>query len=132
MPWDADAPNLGFTAGTPWLPPGPGHKALAVSEQEKDPASALAYTRNLLKARKAHPALQTGSLTLLDGPLLAFVREVEGEKLVCVFNLTDMDMEMDLPGPATALDLGTGNASLSENRLTLGRHGAWFGILQSL
>jgi alpha-glucosidase len=129
MPWDAGAPNLGFTAGTPWLPLGAEHKALAVSQQEKDPASALAYTRKLLAARKAHPALQTGSLTLLDGPLLAFVREGTSEKLVCVFNLADMELQMDLPGPATALDLGTGKASLSGNRLTLSRYSAWFGIL---
>jgi alpha-glucosidase len=129
MPWDAAAPNLGFTAGTPWLPLGAEHKALAVSQQEQDPASALAYTRKLLAARKAHPALQTGSLTLLDGPLLAFVREGPGEKLVCVFNLTDMDVQMDLPDPATALDLGTGKTSLSGNSLTLGRYGAFIGTL---
>ncbi len=26
MPWDAAAPNLGFTSGTPWLPLGAAHK----------------------------------------------------------------------------------------------------------
>ena len=45
MPWDAEQPNLGFSAGTPWLPLGPAHRRLAVSEQEKDPSSALAFTR---------------------------------------------------------------------------------------
>ena len=60
MPWDAAKPNLGFSSGTPWLPLGPEHRALAVSEQEEDPASALAFTRKLLAARKAHPALRDG------------------------------------------------------------------------
>ena len=38
MPWDAAKPNLGFSSGTPWLPPGPDHAALAVAAQERDPA----------------------------------------------------------------------------------------------
>jgi alpha-glucosidase len=129
MPWDANAPNLGFSTGTPWLPLAAEHKPLAVSEQEKDPASALAFTRKLLAGRRAHPALQTGSQTLLDTELLAFIREGGGERLICVFNLTDADGRMDLPGPATALDLGTGTATLSGNSLTLGRYSAWIGAL---
>src|SRR6185503_21253765 len=32
MPWNADAPNLGFTTGMPWLPLGAAHEALAVSK----------------------------------------------------------------------------------------------------
>ncbi|HEY0267323.1 MAG TPA: alpha-amylase family glycosyl hydrolase, partial [Rhizomicrobium sp.] len=130
MPWDADAAHLGFTSGTPWLPLGPEHRALAVSEQEKDPASALAFTRALLAARKAHPALRAGTLDLLEGPLLAFVREAEGERIVCAFNLTDAEGTMDLPGPAVALGLGTGEAAQDGNRLTLGRFSAWLGVLQ--
>ena len=58
MPWDADKPNLGFSSGTPWLPLGPSHAALAVSVQEKDPASPLAFARTMLKARKDHPSLR--------------------------------------------------------------------------
>jgi alpha-glucosidase len=128
MPWDAHLPNLGFSTGTPWLPPGPEHRTLAVSEQEKDAASSLAFTRALLVARKAHPALRHGSLRLLPGAL-AFVREAGDEKIVCVFNLGDGDMTIDLPAPAQALDFGTGQAVLSGTRLTLGRNAAWFGIL---
>lgn len=80
MPWDADAPNLGFSSGTPWLPLGPEHRALAVSVQDGDPDSALAYTRKLAAARHAHRALREGSLTLLPGAL-AFVREGGGDRL---------------------------------------------------
>jgi len=131
MPWDAGLPNLGFSTGAPWLPLGPEHQALAVSEQEKDPGSALAFTRKLLAARKTHPALRDGSLELLPGPGLVFVRQGGGEKLVCAFNLTDASMALDLPGPATPLDLGTGEASLSGTRLTLGAYSAWFGALSA-
>jgi len=83
----------------------------------------------LLSARKTHPALRDGGLELLPGPGLAFVRQSGGEKLVCAFNLTDASTALDLPGPAKPLDLGTGEASLSGSRLTLGRYSAWLGTL---
>ena len=51
MPWDGRLPNLGFTTGTPWLPLGPAHAALAVAAQERDPESVLAFARPMLKAR---------------------------------------------------------------------------------
>ena len=130
MPWDAHRPNLGFSSGAPWLPLGePAHAVLAVSEQERDTGSTLAYARKLLAARKAHPALRDGSLELLPGAMLAFIRRSEADQIVCVFNLSDADGTLDLPGPATALDFGTGKAVLSGSRLTLGPGAAWFGAL---
>jgi alpha-glucosidase len=127
MPWDANAPHLGFTTGTPWLPLGESHAALAVAAQEKDPASALAYTRRLLAARKAHPALREGGLTLLAAPppLLAFQRD----EIVCVFNLGRETLSWAAPLLAgkTALDFGTGEAALAQSTLTLGPLSAWFG-----
>src|ERR1700761_6480233 len=63
MPWDSRKPNLGFSTGTPWLPLGPSHAALAVSVQEKDPASTLAFARTMLQARKDHPNLRDADLT---------------------------------------------------------------------
>ena len=129
MPWEAGAANLGFSTGTPWLPPGQTHAPLAVSEQDKDPGSALAYARRLLGARKSHRALWDGSLTLLPGEALAFVREGGGQKIACVFNLTGQEQVLDLPGPALPLDLGTGRAVLSGTRLTLGPNSAWLGTI---
>ena len=129
MPWDADASNLGFSSGAPWLPPGPEHRALAVSAQEADPDSTLAYTRKLAAARQAHPALRDGSLELLPGPMLAFIRRTDTQKIICVFNLTGAAATMALPGPAKALDLGTGSATLSGAAMTLDDHGSWFGLL---
>jgi len=129
MPWAAGLAHLGFSTGTPWLPLGQAHAALTVSDQERDPNSTLVYARKLLAARTATPALRDGSLTLLDGEALAFVREGGGQKIACVFNLTDGELAQDLPGPAVALDLGTGRAVLSGSRLVLGPHSAWLGTL---
>jgi alpha-glucosidase len=127
MPWDGAAPNLGFTTGTPWLPLGPQHRALAVSAQAGDPASTLAYARKLLAARQG--ALRDGGLTLLPGPVLAFIRQSGDERIVCAFNLTNVAAACDLPGPATAMDLGTGQTGLEDSRLELGPHSAFFGRL---
>ena len=40
------------------------------------------------RLRGRHPALRRGSIryTCGKGPLLAFVRETEGERLLCIFN----------------------------------------------
>jgi len=100
MPWDADVPKLGFSSGAPWLPLGAEHCALAVSAQEGNPYSSL-----------------------------AFVRERVGEKIICVFNLGAGAVNFDLPGDVTPLDVGTGRASLSGRRLTLGPFSAFFGRL---
>jgi alpha-glucosidase len=129
MPWDPAQPHLGFSSGTPWLPLGEAHAGLTVSQQERDPSSTLIYARKLLTARKAHPALWDGGLSLLPGEALAFVREGGGQKIACAFNLTGGELVLDLPGPATTLDLGTGQAVLSGARLTLGPHSAWLGTL---
>jgi alpha-glucosidase len=129
MPWDAAKPNLGFSSAAPWLPLGDRHKPLAVSEQDGDPDSALSFTRAMLAARRAQPALRDGTLALLPGPSLAFVREQGAQRIVCAFNLADTDMDIVLPGPARALAFGTGTASLSGSRLTLGPHAAFFGIV---
>jgi alpha-glucosidase len=38
MPWDAEAPNAGFSAVKPWLPVSPAHLPLAVAAQDADEA----------------------------------------------------------------------------------------------
>jgi alpha-glucosidase len=132
MPWDDRAPHLGFTTGAPWLPLGPDHAALSVRRQEADPNSALAYARALLAARRQHPALRLGTLTLLetDGQALAFIRQEGNERIFCAFNLGDAPLGLELPGAAAALPLETGQARRDGSRLTLGTLSAWFGILE--
>jgi alpha-glucosidase len=91
MPWEATAPQLGFTSGKPWLPVGPNHAGFAIDVQDANPDSLLAWTRRVLALRNTSPALRTGDIVFLDAPgdLVAFEREGEGERLLCVFNLGD-------------------------------------------
>ena len=89
MPWRSDAPNAGFSAGEPWLPLDPAHVPLAVDAQERDRCSILNLTRRLVALRRREPALRNGGIRIVDAPepLVAFERESEGARLLCVFNL---------------------------------------------
>ena len=89
IPWSADAAFGGFCQAEPWLPMPPEHIKRAVAVQEQDPSSVLACTQQLVKLRKAHPAIRSGSFVELNlpSPLLGFER-VEGDDHVrCLFNL---------------------------------------------
>jgi alpha-glucosidase len=90
MPWEADAPNAGFSRGAPWLPVDPTHRALAVDLQEQDDASILQFARKAIKLRRQFPALRTGAIRMLDAPepILAFVRGEGGDAVLCAFNLS--------------------------------------------
>ena len=96
MPWSADAPQLGFTQGQPWLPIGPDHAALAVDRQEADPESLLNLTRRLIALRHSSPALMTGSITIREAgeALLIFERQVPGQTLLCAFNLGEQPISL--------------------------------------
>jgi alpha-glucosidase len=89
MAWEGGSRYLGFSDAKPWLPVGEDHRALAVDAQEADEESLLHWTRAVLAARRASPALRAGRIAFLDGPegMLAFERERDGERLLCLFNL---------------------------------------------
>ena len=89
MPWVAIAPQRGFSSVEPWLPIGADHAELAVDVQAAAPDSMLTLTRDLLALRRAHPALQSGDIQVLEAAdsLLVFERRAPGQTLVCVFNL---------------------------------------------
>ena len=62
----------------------------------------LAHAKKVVALRKTHPALKTGTMSCLDaeGKVLAFTREGEGERLLCVFNLGKEAARFDLPESA--------------------------------
>jgi alpha-glucosidase len=108
MPWQASAPQAGFSnANRTWLKLDPVHTGFAVDQQAGDPASTLAYARALLAARRAHPALATGGITLLDSPedILAFLREDGEGRVLCVFNLGEGPGHFSPPASLGALAL---------------------------
>jgi alpha-glucosidase len=110
MPWSADAPNVGFSTGQPWLPLGPSHRALAVDRQEHDAGSLVAFTRQCLALRKTHPGLHHGRIALVEaGPQrLIFDRANGGETLRCTFNLSGARAPFQ---PSGRLVIGTGEVT---------------------
>ena len=130
MPWNADAANLGFSSGTPWLPLGETHRALAVSEQEGNADSPLEFARHFLAGRRASPALRLGDIEFVDAekPILAFTRSLGAERILCVFNLSRDDITFPHPSIAEGrvLGLGCGNSMERGDTLHLGPLAARF------
>lgn len=99
MVWEAAAPHAGFSGGRPWLPIPPEHVSRAVDRQVGDHTSVLNHYRRLIAFRRAHPALREGSLSLLPAPegVLAYTREHEHDRLLCVFNMSAAPKAFALP-----------------------------------
>jgi maltose alpha-D-glucosyltransferase/alpha-amylase len=95
MQWSA-AKNGGFSeADETYFPANSdeiyGYQRVNVAAQEEDPDSLLWATRFLLQARKKQPSLQQGQMENLpiDNPaVLAFWRLHEGDRLLCLYNLS--------------------------------------------
>lgn len=96
MPWQADAPNAGFSSAPPWLPVPQEHLALAVDAQEADRSALLHDWRRFLSFRRAHPALSSGTLEILElpEPLIGFVRRCDGDEVTCLFNLSNSPVRL--------------------------------------
>lgn len=98
MPWVRDRLHAGFSEATrTWLPVAAEHRDLAVDVQVSEAHSLLNFYRRALHWRQLRSALQGGRLTMLDvgAPLLAFVRERAGDRLLCVFNFSTEPATME-------------------------------------
>ncbi len=115
MPWQKAHPGLGFTSGTPWLPFGATHAALAADVQEASPGSHLRLTRRLVALRRAHPALRLGDVrcTVAGERLLVLCREAAEERLVCRFNISESAVDAPCGGvPIWAVNGADGGGRL--------------------
>ncbi|AUX70576.1 alpha-glucosidase [Porphyrobacter sp. HT-58-2] len=125
MPWQQGAPQAGFSsANRTWLKLDPAHTSFAVDRQAADPASTLAYARNLLTARRKHPALVQGGITLLDSPehILAFLRHDDDERVLCVFNLGDVPASWNAPAELGTLHLIATESMVGSGALPVALH----------
>ncbi len=108
MQWSPDR-NGGFSRADPpalTLPviqdPLYGYQAVNVEAQERDRHSMLNAVKRMLAVRREHSAFGRGTQTFLrpaNRKILAYVREHEGDTILCVFNLgrTAQAVELDLP-----------------------------------
>jgi len=126
-PWDANCPDAGWSSDA-WLPVDDAHVRLNVAAQEADIESTLHATRRLLALRKTLPSLILGSLEFIDThePLLGYIRSFEGERVLCILNLSDETQSFTSPGLANASTLYSENAELTSSGLQLGTYGHIF------
>jgi maltose alpha-D-glucosyltransferase/alpha-amylase len=107
MQWSADR-NGGFSRADPqrlYLPPIMdaiyGYQSINVESQQRSPSSLLNWMRRMITVRKNHSAFGRGTLILLyprNRKILAFVREHEDQRILCVFNMgrSAQAVELDL------------------------------------
>lgn len=100
MQWD-DSPHAGFCPPDvePWLPVAANYPHVNVAAQQEEPHSMLAFTRRLIALRQEAPALQEGTVGLLDndGDLLYFTRQIGDEHYLIVFNFARKPRTWELP-----------------------------------
>jgi maltose alpha-D-glucosyltransferase/alpha-amylase len=107
MQWSSDR-NAGFSRADPqqlYLPvvmdPTFGFQAVNVESQNRNRSSLLNWLRRMISVRREHAAFGRGSMTLLyplNRKIVAYVREHDGERILCVANLsqTAQAVELDL------------------------------------
>jgi alpha-glucosidase len=105
LPWTSEAPHGGFSKVEPWLPVAAEHLPKAASIQSQDVNSVLNFYRTFLAWRRDHKALRTGSLRFLKSEerMLAIRRDLDGERIIAVFNLSAEPAEFTLPLGTRAL-----------------------------
>ncbi|HEX4327319.1 MAG TPA: maltose alpha-D-glucosyltransferase [Burkholderiales bacterium] len=97
MQWSPDR-NAGFSRADPqrlYMPPIMdalyGYEAVNVEAQSRSPSSLLNWTKRMIAVRRSFKAFGRGNLTFLDlgnRKVLAYLREHDGESLLCVINLS--------------------------------------------
>jgi maltose alpha-D-glucosyltransferase/alpha-amylase len=109
MQWSPDR-NAGFSRANPArlyspviMDPVWGYEAINVEAQQNDPSSLLNWMRNMIALRKLFQVFGRGSLRFLDSSnrkVLAYVRQFDGEMVLCVANLSRFaqPVQLDLAG----------------------------------
>jgi len=105
MQWSPDR-NGGFSRADPeqltlpmLLGPLYGYEAVNVEAQQRDPHSLLNWTRRMLAKRQQTRVFGRGTLRFLypgNRKILAYLREHDGEVLMCVANLSNASQPVEL------------------------------------
>ncbi|GGS58111.1 trehalose synthase [Planobispora rosea] len=105
MQWNPDR-NAGFSDCDPgrlYLPiimdPIYGYQGLNVEAQQKNSGSLLHWTKRMIEIRKRHPVFGLGDYTELNSSnpsVLAYVRELGDDRMLCVNNLSRFPQPVEL------------------------------------
>jgi alpha-glucosidase len=133
IPWRADAANSGFTSAEPWLPVPASHRPFAVDQQDIATDSLLNAFRRFIAWRRQQPALIWGWLEPLDlpEPLVGFVRDLEGQRILALFNLSDASVTTSVAhcgAPQPMAESGCA-AEIRDDVVRLPPFGTFFGVM---
>jgi maltose alpha-D-glucosyltransferase / alpha-amylase len=105
MQWSGDR-NAGFSRATPAklyspvvMDPVWGYEAINVEAQQSDPSSLLSWMRNMIALRKLFQVFGRGTLKFLNPTnrkILAYIREYQNERVLCVANLSRFAQPVEL------------------------------------
>ena len=100
MQWD-DSENAGFTTGTPWLAVNKNYDKINDKQCLQDENSIFNHYKKLIDIRKNNDTIIYGDYKLLcedDENIFAYVRELNGDKILVVCNFYDKDVEFKFDG----------------------------------
>ena len=90
MQWNS-GPNAGFTEGKPWLPTPASAKTRNVETESRDPQSVLWFYKQVIRLRKAEPALREGdyvALNVTDANVMSNLRKSGEGTILVVLNIS--------------------------------------------
>ncbi|MFI5188567.1 MAG: alpha-glucosidase, partial [Chitinophagales bacterium] len=98
--WDRSV-HAGSTTGTPWLKVNSNYNECNVEAQDKDPDSILNYFRNMIRVRRANPALVYGRYHLLDKEhkqVYSYTRILRDENFLILLNFSKENIDYKISG----------------------------------
>ena len=103
MQWSA-GPEAGFTTGTPWIDVNPNYREINVAADREDPEGVFAFYKTLIALRRNAAIVTDGRFRAVaeDHPaIFAYTRELGGERLSVLVNLTSETVPFDIPDSLT-------------------------------
>ena len=124
MQWK-DAPQAGFTSGTPWLKVNDNYPVINVEKEEEQPDSVLHYYRKLIALRKSGEYRELFTYGKFEPAyenadhVMAYYRILQGRRVLVAANFGIDTIELDWEVPAKKVLLSNKKRTNAENKLIL-------------
>ena len=124
MQWK-DAPQAGFTSGTPWLKVNDNYPVINVEKEEGQPDSVLHYYRKLIALRKSGEYRELFTYGKFEPSyenadhVMAYYRILQGRRVLVAANFGTDTIELDWEVPAKKVLLSNKKRTNAENKLIL-------------
>lgn len=124
MQWK-DAPQAGFTSGTPWLKVNDNYPVINVEKEEGQPDSVLHYYRKLIALRKSWEYRELFTYGKFEPAyenadhVMAYYRILQGRRVLVAANFGTDTIELDWKVPAKKVLLSNKKRTNAENKLIL-------------